>query len=285
MLDILQILRYNKGMNIYNDEWDFLIHHGISDDVPETRMHIHNHNEIFWYISGSLTYSVEGNIYNVEKGDIMITNMREFHAPIFTGSGRYERRFIQFKPSYLSEFTSEGFQPFACFENRKPGVGNLIPAKIAREKNLHQMMTEIESYFKSGKPESEAMIKSYMVQLLVNLSDIMRVKKNVYRENKKITAVIRHINNNLAGDLSLAALEREFFMSRFHLAHLFKEQTGVSLKNYIDNKRVIKSKELILNKVNLSDIPEMVGYGDYSVFYRNFKKITEKSPREFSKMQ
>jgi YesN/AraC family two-component response regulator len=58
--------------------------------------------------------------------------------------------------------------------------------------------------------------------------------------------------------------------------------TGMTLINYINSKRVIKAKELLLktNK-NVTAIAEEVGFKSAPYFYRTFKKYVGLTPSEY----
>lgn len=265
----------------YEIKQDFIFMHSASKTAPCVNLHFHDSYEIFWFIDGNIRYSVEGNVYDIKQDDILITNKRELHAPIFIDKGRYERCLMQIKPQFLSEFVTEDYNLFSAFENRRLGIGNHIPSSAASASGLHSLMRKIKHCCKEGKPESTALIKAHTVELLVKLSKITGNKEE-YIGNQKVSAIIKYINENLGDDLSLAALEKKFFISKYYLAHLFKEQTGFSLANYITQKRIIRAKELILQNIPIIEAAEAVGFDDYSAFYRSFKRMTGKSPREFS---
>lgn len=264
----------------YEIDQQFLCNHTVSDTAPFVDLHFHDSYEIFWLIDGNITYSVEGNAYDIKQGDILITNKRELHAPIFIDKGRYERCIIQIKAQFLSEFITEEYNPFSVFENRRLGVGNLITKDIASSTGLHKIIKKIKRCFNENKPESIALSKAYTIELLIKFSEITGSKDHV--GNEKISSVIKYINENLNKDLSLSALEKKFFLSKFYLSHLFKDQTGFSVANYIMQKRIIRSKELILEEIPLTEVAETVGFNDYSGFYRSFKRMTGKAPRDFA---
>ena len=46
-----------------------------------------------------------------------------------------------------------------------------------------------------------------------------------------------YIRDNLGGDLSLDALSQSLFLSKYYIAHLFQEKTGLSIHQYITNKK------------------------------------------------
>ena len=94
-----------------------------------------------------------------------------------------------------------------------------------------------------------------------------------------------HIEENLDGDLSLESLANHFYVSKYHIAHVFKDSTGLSIHQYITKKRLAACKDAILGDVGISEVYPMFGFGDYSSFYRAFKKEYGISPKEFKDMQ
>ena len=72
-------------------------------------------------------------------------------------------------------------------------------------------------------------------------------------------------------------------MSRYYVAHVFKETGGISVHQYILKKRMQASREAILGGENISQVYERFGFRDYSSFYRAFRPeygIAEGVPRE-----
>ena len=90
--------------------------------------------------------------------------------------------------------------------------------------------------------------------------------------------VIKYLNNNIQKNISLDKLARRFFVSKYHLCRAFKEYSGISVHSYINYKRIMYAKQLILSGYTASDAAEKVGFGDYSAFYRAYLKIVGKSP-------
>ncbi len=261
----------------------FAFSHAVLSNPENIELHFHDSYEIFWFIDGNAVYFVEGISYELAKNDIVITNMRELHAPMFRERNRYERKIITIKPTFLSAFVTDDFNPYSVFENRRPGHDNVIKADSAKEHGLYDIFNKIESISGEKKPETSALIKAYLIEILINMSKIVSRGSVNYTENPKVSEIIQYINKNLSSDLSGESLGKKFYMNNFYLSHLFKRQTGFSLGDYIIHKRIFKAQELLLDGIPASEIPDMVGFNDYSNFYRNFKKTTGLSPREFSK--
>lgn len=96
--------------------------------------------------------------------------------------------------------------------------------------------------------------------------------------------IIDYIKNHLEDNLSLEQLSQEFFVSKFHISHIFKEFYGVSIYRYITQKRLQACKEAIESGGRISELCHQFGFGDYSCFYRAFKKEYGISPKECQDM-
>ena len=60
---------------------DFEIFHYRDARFSGVPVHQHDFYEIYFFISGSVEYSVEGKIYEMKKGDILLINPLELHQP------------------------------------------------------------------------------------------------------------------------------------------------------------------------------------------------------------
>ena len=100
-------------------------------------------------------------------------------------------------------------------------------------------------------------------------------------ENREFES-IKYINNHLAEDIDLKKLADIEHYNNTYYVEWFKKKTGFSPMEYIQNKRIEKSKELLLNTdLNILQVGEAVGYKHNSSFTRVFKKLENITPKEF----
>lgn len=102
--------------------------------------------------------------------------------------------------------------------------------------------------------------------------------------NPYIKAVIDSIEENIYANVTIDDLTSLVPLSRRNLEIKFKEATGISLYQFIlDKKLEYISNELINSKKDLLDITLEVGYNDVRSVYRIFKKHTGYTPVSFRK--
>jgi len=265
-------------MHSLKKEENFEYNYSENQHSPNVPAHFHNCYEILFFKKGDAVYMVEGKNYELSEGDILITNPRELHCPVFKSDNTYKRSIIFLRPSFLSEFITEKYNPFSALERRKIGEQNKIPTDIVTRYELDKKMNIIGSYYNSDLPEREIMIKSYLMQFLVNLNKIVTTEARVTKRTS-MDNIIQYINDNLTEKITLESLSNEFHRNKYHISHAFKEKTGFTVLEYITHKRITYAKELILSDIPLTEVAELSGFSDYSNFYRSFVKLTGFAPK------
>jgi len=97
-----------------------------------------------------------------------------------------------------------------------------------------------------------------------------------------IAACIRYMDANYMLPLTPDALARQFAISRSALMEKFPAKTGMPVKRYLHHRRIEQAKKLLTaDAVSIREAAKLVGYEDFSTFFRNFKKLTGQSPTEY----
>jgi two-component system response regulator YesN len=105
------------------------------------------------------------------------------------------------------------------------------------------------------------------------------------QDARKITQIrpaIQYVDANYDKPLTLAEIARASHLSVSRLAHLFKEQMGITLIDYVTGVRIEQAKELLLGTDrSCTEICFQVGYNNQSYFTRTFKSVVGLTPRQF----
>ena len=92
----------------------------------------------------------------------------------------------------------------------------------------------------------------------------------------------QYIKRHLAEPLTLKVLSAYLCISPNYLCTTFRQNTGMSLKQYILHERMEWASYLLLSEDSpIHDIALRVGYANASYFARVFKKKYKMSPREW----
>lgn len=102
------------------------------------------------------------------------------------------------------------------------------------------------------------------------------------QEERPIQAIARYLQEHLAEDVSLSVLAEEFHLSAQYISQLFKSEIGVNFLAYLTGIRMERARKLLLTTpLSVAEVSEQVGYGDYRVFTKVFKKSEGITPSQY----
>ena len=102
------------------------------------------------------------------------------------------------------------------------------------------------------------------------------------RKVSQIRPAINYIDANYNKPITLADVAKASHLSVSRLAHIFKEQMGITIIDYLTSVRIERAKQLLLaTDQNCTEICFEVGYNNQSYFTRTFKGLVGMTPRQF----
>jgi two-component system response regulator YesN len=102
------------------------------------------------------------------------------------------------------------------------------------------------------------------------------------RKVTQISPAINYIDANYDKPITLADIAKASHISVSRLAHVFKEQMGITLIDYLTSVRIERAKQLLLaTEQSCTEICFQVGYNNQSYFTRTFKRLVGMTPRQF----
>lgn len=105
-----------------------------------------------------------------------------------------------------------------------------------------------------------------------------------FTESELINRIDKWIDDNLSAPISVTILCNEFDISKNKLYAIWKNRFGMTIGDYILERRMKRAKKLLLqadDKINV--VCEKVGIPDYNYFSKVFKKFYSISPSGFRK--
>ncbi len=242
---------------------------------PDTRlfkMHAHDGYEVFCFLSGKAKYFVEGTVYPLRPGDILIMKKAESHTLLLLKDQPYERMSVHFSADALVGANKDRLLSF--MNDRPLGKNNRFPASIFKERNWLYYISKI---CESDDVETQKLYLTVLISELCTSACDIRPDSEA-RDN--MSEVIAYINSHLSDDISLDSVCSVFHTSRSHTNRKFRQMTGSSMWEYIKRKRLLLAKELLTNGENPYRVYEKCGFNEYSSFYRAYKAEFGVSPKE-----
>lgn len=263
---------------------DYEIFHYSNNDLGKVSLHHHDFYECYLFISGDVTYLIEGKTFCLEPGDIVLINSKELHQAIINSKDVvYERIVLWLNRSFLKELSTKETNLSLCFESLNRN--NVLRADFEVKQNIRLLLNKLislESYKGIGR---ELLYKAYITELLVHINNIAfndKVRLDVdIKKSNLIDGIIEYINNHIEEDITVDEISECFYLSKFHLSREFKKHTGSTLHRYIVQKKLIEAKELILKETPITSVYKQCGFGDYSNFFRAFKNEYGVTPKQF----
>jgi len=100
-----------------------------------------------------------------------------------------------------------------------------------------------------------------------------------------IRKCIDYIYENLGADLSVKAVSTVIGLNSTYLSRLFRQEIGISLKQFVKEARVDTAKNLLTySDISYSVISTSLGFSTQSVFIAVFKGITGVTPKVYREM-
>ncbi|MBP2655552.1 MAG: response regulator [Firmicutes bacterium] len=143
-------------------------------------------------------------------------------------------------------------------------------------------------YYKQKFPINESICKNISLaeSWLFYLVDVVFKQKSIhtYPQFIKIFSYIDDNINNNSISLYSAAIQAELSMS--YLSKLFKKEFKTNFNNYVNIKKIEKSKLLLNNNtISINDISFELGYNEPNYFCKVFKKFAGLTPSEYRTMK
>lgn len=146
--------------------------------------------------------------------------------------------------------------------------------------NLAELLLLAVDNFDTGE------MTSILEQMLDEVFDSARQPGQSENMRQTVAQVQQYIDQNYFEELSLTQLAKQYLVESSYLSRAFKAAVGDNLMLYIAKRRMEKAKEHIRqSKLSLTEISQLVGYGDYAYFNRVFHKVTGISPREYKERE
>ena len=268
--------QYNLEKTGYLKE-DFRLFHINDQTKKDFSYHYHDFHKIIVFISGKVTYHIEGKAYHLKPRDILLVSQGAIHKPEIDPSVPYERYIFWIRDDLSCQELN------TCFQKANDRSFNLVRADSALQERLKDLLPEIEQTLQNthfGDPIlKDALFTQFMIYInRIFLRTSSSPDKKTYSSDTHVEQLLKYINRNLSENLSIDQLANRFFFSKYHMMRKFKNETGYTIHNYITSKRLLMARSLISQGMPVMKAAQASGFHDYTTFVRAYKKQFGKAP-------
>ena len=268
--------QYNLEKTGYLKE-DFRLFHINDQTKKDFSYHYHDFHKIIVFISGKVTYHIEGKAYHLKPRDILLVSQGAIHKPEIDPSVPYERYIFWIRDDLSCQELN------TCFQKANDRSFNLVRADSALQERLKDLLPEIEQTLQNKHFGDTVLRNALFTQFMIYINRIfLRTSsspdKKTYSSDTQVEQLLKYINRNLSENLSIDQLANRFFFSKYNMMRKFKNETGYTIHNYITSKRLLMARSLISQGMPVMKAAQASGFHDYTTFVRAYKKQFGKAP-------
>lgn len=233
----------------------------------------HSYWELTYVDKGELLTTIDGVSYHLKQGDLIFYAPMQFHT---------QSTFEKISSSYLTINFKMNFNH-----------ADLLCNKIfSLKRDSYFIVTKLIEELSNDNLYSNDLSLCYLKQLIIQM---LRLDNSHFHskptthmqqtyENELLNDILLYIDDNIYEKISVSTLCEHFCISTSMLHSLFRKNMNNTAKNYMNELKLSKSKELIRNSTHtLSEISEMLGFSSIHYFSKKFKSYFNISPTEYSK--
>lgn len=274
------------------------IKHKVTFNTEKKTFHLHEQLEIVFALSNNLECQFEEKVVKLPQYSMILLDTMKLHYMHCNNINiPCDRYVVYFPREYVQGLSTSEYDLFEGFmmSNINP-ESSLIQIPNEYKANILNIFIELDHYKNNISANNansygrEMHIKLLLARLLLIITQFSRQQYNFtsnsiqYDHYKLINNVLRYISKNYQNDIQTKDITSEFGVSKTHLYNLFVEITGKTLFEYINDYRMAKAKDYLLNSdKSIEDISILCGYGTISSFSRVFKTNTKLSPLQYRK--
>ncbi len=252
--------------------------------------HFHNECELLYVIEGNGTSYVADSIQPFESGDLVLlgSNLPHFWKNETPNEKRGNNKKIKY---IVIQFPSDFFYDQISKYPEFRMIGDLLERSSRgirfQQKVVSQVSKQITRLVeKSGIERIISLLK--ILQILAITNDYNLLAGEYYQHenyefgNDRLTNVLHFISTHYQQKVELGKVAEMAHLHPSAFCRFFKEKTGKSLLEYVNDMRISYACKLIIErKLSVSQVCFEVGFNNLSNFNRTFKKQTGFTPTEY----
>jgi hypothetical protein len=210
----------------------------IPSQIYKSNLAYHYEFEFHFIRSGKGNYFIKSRKYPFAHNNLIIIRSEEIHG------------FIPFNPPVYIDKGSLYCSPSFINKNKKmKEIVKTCPHIIKlgeREATLTEtIFRNIAAEIDKKETGWEEIIHYEIMTFMLLLKRYSLKKHPALKHNSRIESIMKYIERHFSEDIYLSTIAENFFISKSYLAHLLKNETGMPLKQYILQRRIMEAKKIL----------------------------------------
>lgn len=240
-------------------------------------VHKHEHFfEIIYVYKGSGSYRVGERMYDLRPGNVVICNANVLH-----GEDPFLKEEVITYCCAMDQLRLPGLEENCLIDDRRRPVLFFEPGG-----SVEHMMIALHELQESNRTICTNLSNAIMETVYLALLEQKNEDNEINVKNDELVRnVTSYLDENYVEPLTLKELGDRFHMSHYYLAHIFKEETGLSPMKYVMHRKVGEVQNMLMNtEMAIQDIGEQMGFSSSCHLSSVFKKYVGISPMAYRRL-
>jgi len=243
--------------------------------------HCHEGYEFYFYLGDGMTYLIDSESYVVNKHDLIFIDKNIYHRTIYK-TNKEERILFSLRTELFS-CLCDSSEVFSAIERISK-----TPKMTFDDETKRKILNLIYDIVDGDVKENNLSTKLKLISFILEIDNFIRQDhlcfsdSSEHKDESKVTEVMDYLLKNYTKKITLETLEKEFFISKYHLCRKFKEATGQTIVSFINEKRLAAAKHLLISSDrSVLDIATQAGFDSVNHFNNLFKKKYGTTPYKY----
>ncbi len=236
--------------------------------------HYHEFCKLLLLVSGSGSYVVDTQRYFLQPGDVVCIGSRSVHRPELEEGTAYERIIIYISPEFLQQQSTALCPLGDIFSGDR---GHVLRLKESGYRKVFSLASQLEKELSSQEFGREILSTAALLRLLVEIGRGIQqpqaqLPQPVVPQNGRILEMMQYLDAHLAEDIDIDSLAERFFISKYHMMRLFRQETGYTIHTYLCQRRLLNARTLMEKGMGATQAAYRSGFRSYSSFTRSYAR-------------
>ena len=270
---------------------DYEVYEKVGEPIGAVTFHYHDFYELIYIMEGEFSSLIEDRAVRMRKGDFLLIDKNVMHKyhPTEREMDSSRRIILWISDQMLMELAEGEPLLTECFLGVGPKLYHfpIYYEEILRGFLMKLAMSEILDGTDTQRSGLRKVMDRGNVSLFFGYLNVLCKREEYLSSTQEIVGhplveqVTGYIEAHISAEITVEDVAEAVHMSKYYFLRKFKEITGMTVHNFIVNKRIISACQVMSEGKSITESWQQTGFADYSSFLRNFRKIYGISPREY----